>query len=85
MTVDLHVFERQHMRFAIEIDLAAVGLLEQIVDIFGDDWLVFASDYSHFDSRWPGAAEPIVNHPKLSATTKRKILNDNARRLYPLE
>jgi predicted TIM-barrel fold metal-dependent hydrolase len=53
--------------------------------VIGDDWLVFASDYSHFDSRWPGAAEPIVEHPKISATTKRKILNDNARRLYPLE
>ena len=53
--------------------------------IIGDDWIVFASDYSHFDSRFPGASEPIVNHAKLRDTTKRKILNDNARRLYPLD
>src|SRR5262249_26095613 len=46
--------------------------------IIGDDWIVFASDYSHFDSRFPGASEPIVNHARLSETTKRKILNDNA-------
>jgi predicted TIM-barrel fold metal-dependent hydrolase len=59
--------------------------LAHAVDVIGDDWIVFASDYSHFDSRWPGAAEPIVRHRKLSDATKRKILNDNARRLYPLE
>ena len=56
-----------------------------MVDVIGDDWIVFASDYSHFDSRWPGAAAPIVNHAKLSDLAKRKILNDNARRLYPLD
>jgi predicted TIM-barrel fold metal-dependent hydrolase len=51
----------------------------------GDEWIVFASDYSHFDSRFPGASQPIVNNPKLSDTSKRKILNDNASRLYPFE
>ena len=35
------------------------------------------------DGHFPGASEPIVNHLKLSAAAKRKILNDNARRLYP--
>jgi len=59
--------------------------LAHVIDIIGDDWIVFASDYSHFDSRFPGASEPIVNHARLSETTKRKILNDNARRLYPLD
>jgi len=59
--------------------------LAHVIDVIGDDWIVFASDYSHFDSRWPGASEPIANHPKLSAANKRKILNDNARKLYPLD
>jgi predicted TIM-barrel fold metal-dependent hydrolase len=53
-------------------------------DACGDDWLVFAADNSHFDSRWTGVSKPIFNHPNLSAPTKRKILHDNARRLYPL-
>lgn len=35
------------------------------------------------DSRFPCASEPIVNHSKLSAAAKRKILNENAPRLYP--
>jgi predicted TIM-barrel fold metal-dependent hydrolase len=59
--------------------------LSHVVDVIGDDWIVFASDYSHFDSRFPGASEPIVNHAQLSAASKRKILNDNARKLYPLD
>ncbi|MDP2607052.1 MAG: hypothetical protein Q8S00_31330 [Deltaproteobacteria bacterium] len=37
------------------------------------------------DSRFAGASERIINHPKLSDASKRKILNDNARRLYPLD
>ena len=59
--------------------------LSHVIDVIGDDWIVFASDYSHFDSRFPGASEPIVNHPQLSESIKRKILNDNSRRLYPLD
>jgi predicted TIM-barrel fold metal-dependent hydrolase len=59
--------------------------LAHVVEVIGDDWIVFASDYSHFDSRFPGASAPIVEHKKLSDVSKRKILNDNARRLYPLE
>jgi hypothetical protein len=59
--------------------------LAHVLDVIGEDWIVFASDYSHFDSRWPGASEPIVKHATLSDSSKRKILNDNARRLYPLD
>jgi predicted TIM-barrel fold metal-dependent hydrolase len=59
--------------------------LTHVIDVVGADSIVFASDYSHFDSRFPGAAAPIVDHPTLSDAAKRKILNDNARRLYPLE
>jgi predicted TIM-barrel fold metal-dependent hydrolase len=59
--------------------------LVHVIDVIGDTWIVFASDYSHFDSRFPGASEPIVNHAQLSEASKRKILNDNARRLYPFD
>lgn len=56
--------------------------LSRVVEVVGDDCIVFASDYSHFDSHFPGAAEPIVKHPKLSEQSKQKILVDNAKRLY---
>jgi predicted TIM-barrel fold metal-dependent hydrolase len=81
-TAPSKLMERGQLYFSCESDEKE---LAHVVDIIGDDWIVFASDYSHFDSRWPGASEPIVNHARLSDATKRKILNDNARRLYPLE
>jgi len=76
------LLERGQLYFSCETDEKE---LAHVMDVIGDDWIVFASDYSHFDSRFPGASEPIVNHAKLNESTKRKILNDNARRLYPLE
>jgi predicted TIM-barrel fold metal-dependent hydrolase len=75
------LLKRGQLYFSCEADESE---LAHVIDVIGDDWIVFASDYSHFDSRWPGAAAPIVNHSKLSDVAKRKILNDNARKLYPL-
>ena len=74
--------KRGQLYFSCEADEKE---LAHVVDVIGDDWIVFASDYSHFDSRFPGASQPIVEHPELSDLSKRKILNDNARRLYPLD
>ena len=34
----------------------------------------WASDYPHFDARFPDAAELVVNHPRLTAPEKRAIL-----------
>ena len=76
------LLERGQLYFSCEADEKE---LAHVVDVIGADWIVFASDYSHFDSRWPGASEPIANHATLSDAVKRKILNDNARRLYPLD
>ena len=73
--------ERGQLYFSCEADETE---LPRVVEAIGDDWIVFASDYSHFDSRFPGASQPIIENQKLSDVSKRKILNDNARRLYPL-
>ena len=75
------ILERGQLYFSCEPDESE---LAHVVDVIGDDWIVFASDYSHFDSRFPGAADPIASHAKLSGTARRKILRDNARRLYAL-
>src|SRR5579871_3923198 len=56
--------------------------LAHVVDTIGDDHIVFASDYTHFDSIFPGAAHPILANPRLSAMSKHRILSGNARRLY---
>ena len=76
------LLERGQLYFSFEADESE---LAHVIEVVGDDYLVFASDYSHFDSRWPGASQPIVHHEKISEGSKRKILNDNARQLYPLD
>ncbi|MFQ5682507.1 MAG: amidohydrolase family protein [Candidatus Binatia bacterium] len=76
------LLERGQLYFSCESDETE---LAHVIDTIGDDWIVFASDYSHFDSRFPGASQPIVEHQKLTDGTKQKLLNDNARRLYPLD
>jgi uncharacterized protein len=53
------------------------------VDAFGDDNLVFSTDYPHGDSKFPRAVESFLELP-LSESTKRKVLWDNLARLYDL-
>jgi uncharacterized protein len=73
--------KRGQLYFSCEADERE---LARVVEVVGDDCIVFASDYSHFNSRFPGASKPIVEHPKLTEASKRKILRENSRRLYPL-
>ena len=75
------LLKRGQLFFSCEADETE---LAHVVEVVGDDCIVFASDYSHFDSHYPGASKPIVEHAKLSDLSKRKILSENCRRLYPL-
>jgi predicted TIM-barrel fold metal-dependent hydrolase len=75
------LLERGQLYFSCEADEPEIP---HVIEAIGDDWIVFASDYSHFDSRFPGASQPLIENKQLSDASKRKILNDNARRVYPL-
>ena len=54
------------------------------VDWFGDDNLVFSTDYPHGDSKFPDAVKAFLKLP-LSDESKQKILWDNWARLYQIE
>jgi predicted TIM-barrel fold metal-dependent hydrolase len=54
-----------------------------VLDQFPDS-VVFASDYPHADGTFPGATKPLLDSPALSASDKRRVLLDNAVRLYGL-
>lgn len=54
-----------------------------VVDVVGDDNLVTTTDYPHGDSKYPDAMNRFLALP-LRDASKRKILWDNARRLYNL-
>jgi predicted TIM-barrel fold metal-dependent hydrolase len=65
---------------SVEADEAAVSLF---VQWFGDDNVVFSTDYPHPDSKFPHSVKKFLSQP-LSANSKRKILWDNCARLYNL-
>ena len=53
------------------------------IDWFGDDNLVFSTDYPHGDSKYPLAVANFLKMP-ISEESKQKILWDNWARLYGL-
>jgi predicted TIM-barrel fold metal-dependent hydrolase len=55
----------------------------QYLDWFGDDNLVFSTDYPHADSKYPDAVETFLKLP-IPEESKRKILWKNWGRLYDI-
>lgn len=59
-------------------------LLPQAVRLVGENQLVYASDFPHWDHSFPGSIDEIRARGDLTDVQKRKILADNCRRLYGL-
>jgi predicted TIM-barrel fold metal-dependent hydrolase len=55
--------------------------LAATVEALGEDRVVFASDYPHWDSTFPGATRAILENGALTAGAKQKIMGENTRRL----
>ncbi len=58
--------------------------LPMIIDLIGDDNIVFSTDYPHGDSDFPRAVEEFLEMDGVSKESQRKILWDNCARLYNL-
>ncbi len=50
----------------------------------GEDIIMYASDYAHWDAEFPESARKIADRPELTEGQKAKILRDNALRFYRL-
>jgi len=48
---------------------------------YGDDNVVYSTDYPHADSKFPGATDCFMSMP-FDDTTKKKVLWDNYQKLY---
>jgi len=57
-------------------------LLPQALKLIGEDQIVWASDFPHWDHTYPGSIDEIRDRGDLTETQKRKILSENAHRLY---
>jgi predicted TIM-barrel fold metal-dependent hydrolase len=71
---------RRNCFLSVESDEVTVS---QYVDWFGDDNLLFSTDYPHADSQYPNVVKTFLELP-LSDASKRKIMWDNSARLYHL-
>jgi predicted TIM-barrel fold metal-dependent hydrolase len=81
LTMQPSAYLRRQVWATFQIDYAGLRLL----DVIGDDRVMWASDYPHADSTWPDSQQAIAqNFKDVPAASRRRILCDNARELYGL-
>ena len=73
-------FARQCFVSVEEVEPGLPAMLERYPDS-----VVFASDYPHADGTFPGSTTSLLETDALDAATVRRVLCDNARRLYGLD
>jgi hypothetical protein len=54
-------------------------------ETLGPDFILYASDYPHWDSDFPESTKPLRERTDLSAGTKARVLGENARVFYGLD
>jgi len=59
-------------------------VLPMVLDFVGEDHVIYASDYPHWDCKFPDSAKAIYEREDLSPQAKAKVLGKNAERLYQL-
>lgn len=78
LTMKPSEYFRRNCFLSVEADEKTVG---HYIEYFGDDNLVFSTDYPHADSKFPKSVEEFLELP-LGEESKRKILWQNWCRLY---
>ncbi|MBI3799642.1 MAG: amidohydrolase [Deltaproteobacteria bacterium] len=59
--------------------------IKQVIEVLGDNNIVTATDFSHPEGRrYVGAVKELLELPGVSEESKRKIMWDNALKLYPI-
>ena len=53
--------------------------------LVGENQIVYASDFPHWDHSFPGSIDEIKERGDITDAQKQKILADNTRRLYGLK
>jgi predicted TIM-barrel fold metal-dependent hydrolase len=59
-------------------------ILPAVAEILGSDFIMYASDYPHWDGDWPQSTRPLRERGDLSDVVRAKIAGGNARRFYRL-
>jgi predicted TIM-barrel fold metal-dependent hydrolase len=61
---------------------AGEAILPYVLAYLGEDHLIYSGDYPHWDNEFPRNIKVLRDRGDISETAKRKILRENARRLY---
>jgi len=59
-------------------------VLPAVLDALGPDFVMYASDYPHWDGEFPNSTRALRTRTDISEAARRKVLGDNARRFYAL-
>lgn len=59
-------------------------ILPGVIDVLGDDFIMFASDYPHWDGDWPQSTAHLRARGDISEASRAKIGGGNAQRFYKL-
>ncbi len=60
-------------------------ILPGVIDVLGSDFILYASDYPHWDGDWPESTKHLRTRSDLSDEDRAKIAGGNARRFYGLD
>jgi uncharacterized protein len=61
------------------------GLLGATMDYIGDDIVMYATDYPHWDGDYPESLEEMKVRPDLTETQRYNLLRGAAARFYKLD
>jgi uncharacterized protein len=75
---------REHMTgpqcfFACDPDESSV---DHFLAVMGEDRLIYASDYPHWDAKFPDTVTMITSRTSITEGQKKKILGANALKLF---
>ncbi len=59
-------------------------ILPGVIDVLGADFIMFASDYPHWDGEWPESTKHLRTRADISEAAREKIAGRNAQCFYAL-
>ena len=59
-------------------------MLPHVIQVLGDDNILYASDYYHWDCSFPDTVKKLAERTDVGERTKKKIFTENPARLYGL-
>ena len=59
-------------------------ILPGVIDVLGDDFIMFASDYPHWDGEWPESTKHLRTRPTSARRPARRSPERNAQSFYAL-